>query len=253
MGPDFKCNLPAKRNKGQDCGTSRRHSEINSEHTMRPECNHACARLRGCATWVLGSWQPQEHRMQGAEATLHPDCFIQTVLSGFYSGVPRGSERPPPGALGLGGVRFRDDGTTVLGLITVGSEATGLSSDPRTSSGLTPVGKTVLNTPQLPTKAIEYVEQMQILMRVGSRNAQTTQSGFLSWLEERTLTRAVFSFPLCAMARSTCAPRLCRFVTRRRCTADGSVMATTTSRCVCIDGVLGTCIFDVPASVDPCP
>jgi hypothetical protein len=61
----------------------------------------------------------------------------------------------------------------------------------------------------------------------------------------------MFSFPLCAVARSTCALRLRGFIASRLSTVVGSLMVTTTSRCVCMGATSGTCVFAVPASVAP--
>jgi hypothetical protein len=53
--------------------------------------------------------------------------------------------------------------------------------------------------------------------------------------------RAVLSFTLCAMARSMWALRMCGFIIRKHFTVDGFLIVTTAS-CVCIAGVLRTCV-----------
>jgi hypothetical protein len=61
----------------------------------------------------------------------------------------------------------------------------------------------------------------------------------------------MFSFPLCAIARSTCALRLRRFIARKLSTVVGSLIVTTTSRCVCIGGILVTYAFVILAGGAP--
>lgn len=45
--------------------------------------------------------------------------------------------------------------------------------------------------------------------------------------------------------------RLRGFIARRLCVVRRSLIVTTTSRCVCTDGILGTCVFSRPASGAP--
>jgi hypothetical protein len=61
----------------------------------------------------------------------------------------------------------------------------------------------------------------------------------------------IYLFLLCVIARSICALRLRRFIAYRLSTVVESLIVITTLRCICIGAILGTCIFNIPASGAP--